>query len=76
MTGLPYDNQVFYRPVFGDSVKVKNIQTHERGEVGKKVKLTRNVYTMGYSDESRPTFTTYLEEIERMIKFERWVPNG
>lgn len=66
-------NQVFFRPHFNDFIEVFNIETHKI-ENRKKIKLDKPIYHIKYHLNYKKPFTTYLNEIENMVSFKRWVP--
>jgi hypothetical protein len=70
---LQYAQQTFRRPDFGDTITVDTIVTHGKDDKGKKVQLTRPIYHIKYDTKDKKPFTTYIEEINRMVSFGRWV---
>jgi len=72
-------NDTFHRVHFPDyPITIKEIQTH-RKEGGKKVKLDKAIYTLGYEKGVTKTMTRYTEittyesEIQRSINFNLWI---
>ena len=72
-------NDTFHRVHFPDyPITIKEIQTH-RKESGRKVKLDKPIYIMGYEKGVTKTMsryteiTTYEEEIKRQMEYNLWI---
>ena len=74
MNPIKHFNQTFSRAGHGDTITVFRVDTKGKDQSGKIVTLTRPIYHIKYNELQKEPFTTYVEEIDRMISFDRWIP--
>lgn len=73
MKPIKHLNQTFARKEHGDTITVFRVDTKGKDQTGKIVTLSRPVYHIKYNEIQKDPFTTYVEEIDRMVAFERWI---
>ena len=64
---------VFFRPLFGDYLKVTKIDTHQINAERKKVKLASEIFTIEYLLNFKQPFTCYKKDVDQMVSFDRWI---
>ncbi len=66
--------EVLFRPLHNDFIKIVKIETHGISSDRKKVKLTNAIYHIEYLLNFKPVFTCYHKDVCQMVSFDRWIP--
>lgn len=67
------EGEVFFRPEYKDFIRVFRVETTGKDGKGKKIILSKPIYHIEYLLNYKKPFTTYFEEIQKMISFKRWL---